>query len=153
MQLLKEDVMGKIVAVCMSEKKGTVKRPVDEAYLKEGFGIEGDAHAGNWHRQVSLLSYESVKEFEKTLEGKRAILPGDFGENLLVEGLDLKGIAIGTIVRTGNVKLRITQIGKECHKGCEIRKITGDCIMPREGVFAEVLKGGKIVAGQEISAE
>ncbi len=148
---LKEQVMGKIAAICISEKKGTVKRPVEQAHLIENFGIEGDAHAGNWHRQVSLLSYESVREFEKSLEGKRAIMPGDFGENLLVEGLDLRSVAVGDIVKTGDVTLRITQIGKECHKGCEIRKITGDCIMPREGVFAEVIKGGIVVPGQEVS--
>ena len=145
--------MGTIRAISISDKKGTSKKPVKQANFIENFGIEGDAHAGRWHRQVSLLSYESVKEFEKDIVSKRNIEPGEFGENLLTEGIELRGIACGTILRTGDVILKITQRGKECHEGCEIRKLTGDCIMPREGVFAEVIRGGIISPGQEIILE
>ena len=145
--------MGTIRAICISDKKGTSKKPVKQANFIENFGIEGDAHAGRWHRQVSLLSYESVKEFEKDLVPTRNIEPGEFGENLLTEGIELRGIVCGTILRAGDVILKITQRGKECHEGCEIRKLTGDCIMPREGVFAEVIRGGIISPGQEIILE
>ncbi len=145
--------MGIIRAVCISDQKGTAKKPVKQANFIENFGIEGDAHAGNWHRQVSILSYESVKRFEKELIPGRNIEPGEFGENLLIEGIELKGIACGTILKAGEVILKITQRGKECHEGCEIRKLTGDCIMPREGVFAEVVRGGIIKPGQDIFRE
>ena len=145
--------MGYIRAICISEEKGTAKKPVEQADFIENFGIKGDAHAGKWHRQVSLLSYESVKEFERNIVPGREILPGEFGENLLIEGIELKDIACGTLLRAGEVVLRITQRGKECHSGCNIRKQTGDCIMPREGVFAEVIRGGRLMPGQEIIPE
>lgn len=139
--------MGKIVAICISEKKGTQKKPIEEGILRENYGLEGDAHAGNWHRQVSLLSYEKVIEFNKKGAG---VDSGDFGENLVVEGYDLKKIPVGTIFRCNDVLLEITQIGKECHGHCEIYKKMGDCIMPREGIFARVLHGGIIRPGDEI---
>ena len=128
-------LQGIIRAVCISPEKGTVKRPTDHAVLIRNFGIEHDAHAGKWHRQVSLLS------------------DGDFGENLLVEGIDLKDLPVGSVLKTGTAVLRITQIGKECHSDCEIRRRTGDCIMPREGVFAEVLEGGEIRPGDAVTAQ
>ena len=144
------NLRGRIRAVCVSPEKGTVKRPVDSAVLIPGFGIEGDAHAGKWHRQISLLSYESVEAFNRKGAG---VTDGDFGENLLVEGIDLKMLPVGTVLKTGTVVLRMTQIGKECHSDCAIRQRTGDCIMPREGVFAEVLEGGTVRAGDEVTAE
>ena len=141
---------GKIRAVCISPEKGTVKRPADSAVLVRDFGIEHDAHAGKWHRQVSLLSWDSVAEFNRKGGG---VTDGDFGENLLVEGIDLKGLPVGTILKIGTAVLRITQIGKECHSDCEIRRRTGDCIMPREGVVAEVLEGGEIRPGDAVTVQ
>ena len=139
--------MGKIIAVCTSEKKGVQKKAVDEITLIPYYGIEGDAHAGKWHRQVSLLSYERVQEFNALVAG---VDHGAFGENLIVEGYDLKTIPVGTIFECNGVVLEITQIGKECHSHCEIHKKMGTCIMPTNGIFAKVIKGGTIKAGDEI---
>lgn len=139
--------MGKIMAVCISEKRGTQKKNIEKVRLIENFGLEGDAHGGNWHRQVSLLSYEKVRAFE---EKGISVEDGDFGENLLVEGFDFKTLPVGTRFRCGEVLLEMTQIGKECHSHCEIYQAVGDCIMPREGVFARVLHGGMIQIGDEL---
>ena len=139
--------MGKIIAVCTSEKNGVQKKAVDEITLIPDYGIEGDAHAGKWHRQVSLLSYERVQEFNALGAG---VDHGAFGENLIVEGYDLKTIPVGTIFECNGVVLEITQIGKECHSHCEIHKKMGTCIMPTNGIFAKVIKGGTIKAGDEI---
>ena len=139
--------MGIIRGICISEKRGTVKHYIDSARFIENHGIENDAHAGNWHRQVSLLSYEKIEEFK----AKGAdIEPGSFGENLIVEGFDLANIPVGSILKSKDVELRITQIGKECHSHCQIYKAMGDCIMPREGIFAEVIKGGELKVGDSI---
>lgn len=140
--------MGKIIAVCVSEKRGTRKKEVTYAILKEHYGIEGDAHGGNWHRQVSLLSLEKIEDFRQ--KGAKVDF-GDFGENLVTEGLNLSEIPVGTCFQAGEAILKLTQTGKECHSHCEIYKAMGDCIMPREGVFAEVLKGGRIRPGDEIT--
>ena len=134
----------------MSPAKGTAKSPVPEGFFRKNFGLEGDAHAGNWHRQVSLLSYDKVEEFNAR---NAQVSDGDFGENLLVEGLDFRKMPVGTSLRCGSVVLRMTQIGKECHNDCAIRRRVGDCIMPREGVFAEVLEEGVIRPGEEMRAE
>lgn len=139
--------MGKIMAVCISEKRGTQKKNIEKVRLIENFGLEGDAHGGNWHRQVSLLSYEKVRPFE---EKGISVEDGAFGENLLVEGFDFKTLPVGTRFRCGEVLLEMTQIGKECHSHCEIYQAVGDCIMPREGVFARVLHGGMIQIGDEL---
>ena len=139
--------MGKILAICTSPKRGTVKTEVPEATLTPEWGIETDAHGGNWHRQVSLLSYEKIEEFK----AKGApVKDGAFGENLIVQGFDFKTLPVGTRLKCNDVILEITQIGKQCHNGCEIFKIMGDCIMPREGVFARVIKGGVISEGDEM---
>ena len=123
--------MGKIIAICISEKKGTQKHSIESAVLKENWGIEGHAHAGKWHRQVSLLSFEKFDEFQK----KGAEIDyGAFGENILVEGFDLRTIPVGTRFQIGEAILELTQIGKDCHSHCEIYKKMGDCIMPREGL-------------------
>ncbi len=142
--------MGRIEAVCISREKGTVKHSTDSGILVKDFGLEGDAHAGS-ERQVSLLSAEKVEAFKQAMEGKVDISPGVFGENLLVSGYDLALMSVGTRLRSGEAILEITQIGKQCHTGCEISKIAGKCIMPREGVFARVLKGGEIRPQDEIS--
>lgn len=143
-------MQGTIRAVCISPEKGTEKRPAEKGVLVRNFGIEHDAHAGSGHRQVSLLSYESVQEFNRRGGGAA---DGDFGENVLVDGMDLKRLPVGTILKAGTAVLRMTQIGKDCHTQCAIRRRTGDCIMPREGVFAEVLEGGEIRAGDVITAQ
>lgn len=139
--------MGKIMAVNISERKGTRKVNVHSVRVIEDFGLENDAHAGKWHRQVSLLSYEKIQEFKAR---GAAVEDGAFGENLIVQGCDLKTLPVGTRLRCNEVLLEVTQIGKECHSGCEIFKVMGDCIMPREGIFARVLHGGIISQGDEI---
>ena len=139
--------MGKIIAICISEKKGTQKTEVNSAILKEDWGIEGDAHGGKWHRQVSMLSLEKIEDFR--LQGAKVDF-GAFGENLVVEGFDLRTLPVGTRFQIGEAILELTQIGKECHSHCEIYKVMGDCIMPREGVFTKVIKGGEIRPGDEV---
>lgn len=140
--------MGKIIAVCTSPEKGTQKTAVAEGNFIEDYGIEGDAHAGKWHRQVSLLSYDKIEAFRQ--RGAR-VEDGAFGENLVVEGIDFSALPVGTRLACGDVVLEITQIGKECHHGCAIFQQMGDCIMPREGVFAKVIRGGKICPGDEMT--
>lgn len=140
--------MSKIKAICISEKKGTQKHPVDSANLVEDWGIEGDAHAGHWHRQVSLLSFEKVEAFRA--RGARVDF-GAFGENLVVEGFDFRTLPVGTRFQCGGVLLEMTQIGKECHAHCAIYQVMGDCIMPREGVFARVIQGGELHVGDELT--
>lgn len=139
--------MGKVMAVCISEKKGTQKHNILTARFIENHGIEGDAHAGNWHRQVSLLSYDKIEAFKK--QGAD-IIEGAFGENLIIEGFDFRMLPVGTHFQCNDVILEMTQIGKECHSHCEIYKVMGDCIMPREGVFARVLHDGTISVGDEM---
>ncbi|MGO1580232.1 MAG: MOSC domain-containing protein [Peptoniphilaceae bacterium] len=143
--------MGKIISINISEKKGTVKKPVDKIKILEGFGLENDAHGGNWHRQVSLLSYESFLKFKDDV--KIDLSYGVFGENLLVEGIDIKNLEIGTRLKINNSVLEVSQIGKMCHKGCEIRDIVGRCIMPDEGIFTKVISGDEIKVGDEICIE
>lgn len=167
---------GKIEALCISEARGTVKHAVPEVRLIKDYGIEGDAHAGHWHRQVSLLSSEQVKAFNKRIAesntriqeqanalvsdkkkitngAERSIEPaieGTFGENILVSGIDLPKLPVGTLLQAGEVVLKLSQIGKECHSHCQIFQRVGDCIMPREGVFATVEQGGILKAGMEL---
>ena len=144
--------MGKINAICISEKRGTAKKSVDTAILHAEFGIVGDAHAGNWHRQISFLGQREIDEFKN--RGAK-IEPGAFGENIVADGITFKNLPVGSRLKCGEVFFEITQIGKECHSHCAIYQQVGDCIMPREGVFARVLHGGKISVGDEleISAE
>lgn len=139
--------MGKVMAVCTSPARGTQKENIGRGVFRAGYGIEGDAHAGDWHRQVSLLSYEKVQAFNAR---GAAVADGAFGENLLVDGFDFARLPAGTWLGCGDVLLEITQIGKQCHHGCEIFQRMGDCIMPREGVFARVLRGGEIAVGDEM---
>jgi MOSC domain-containing protein YiiM len=139
--------MAQVTAVCISNKKGVQKRPVPEITVKKGHGIAGDAHAGDWHRQVSLLGEESVDKLRAHFPDLPA---GAFAENILTKGLTLYELPIGTKLRVGGTLLEVTQIGKECHKGCAIREVTGDCVMPREGIFAIVLEEGAIRPGDDI---
>ena len=141
--------MGKLIAVCISEKKGTVKKNIGTCRIIADHGLEHDAHAGTG-RQVSLLSAEQVDAFRERAKGAVELPPGIFGENLLVEGYDFKSYPVGTRFRIKEVLLELTQIGKQCHTGCEIMQRTGECIMPREGVFAKVLTGGVVSVGDEV---
>jgi MOSC domain-containing protein YiiM len=131
----------RIVSLNISEKKGERKRPVASVVLRERHGIEGDAHAGDWHRQVSLLAREDIE----TMRARGAdVVAGDFAENITTEGVELAALPVGTRMRLGDVEIEVTQIGKECHKGCAILQQVGDCIMPRRGIFAKVITGGAI---------
>lgn len=141
--------MGKILAICTSPKRGTVKTEVPSAVLTPEWGIVSDAHGGNWHRQVSLLSAEKIEAFRK----KIWVDYGAFGENLVIEGFDFRNLPVTSRFAIGDVVLEMTQIGKECHSHCEIYKKMGDCIMPREGVFARVLEPGTISVGDEMTIE
>jgi MOSC domain-containing protein YiiM len=139
---------GTIKAISVSKNRGTQKTNVPEAELKTGFGIVGDAHAAEWHRQVSLLAVESVN---KMVETGAKVSPGSFAENITTEGIELPGLPIGSRLKIGgNIELEVTQIGKECHGRCEIFEQVGDCIMPHEGIFAKVTKGGLIKVGDII---
>ncbi len=130
-----------ILSINVSKEKGTRKIPVQSAVLRAGHGIEGDAHAGDWHRQVSLLAEEDIA----TMRGRGVEIGyGDFAENLTVSGLDVGTLPVGALLHVGPVLLEITQIGKECHEGCAISRAVGECVMPRRGAFARVLRGGEI---------
>ncbi len=135
------------MAVCISEEKGTQKYNVNTINMIEDYGIEGDAHAGKWHRQVSLLSYEEIENFK---ERGAEIDDGAFGENIIVQGIVLNELPIGTQLTCNDVILEVTQIGKECHDHCEIYQKMGECIMPKIGVFARVIQGGTISNGDTI---
>ncbi len=141
--------MARVEALCISDRKGAVKTAVSQAVFKQGWGIEDDAHAGAWHRQVSLLAGESIDRVKELLP---ELEQGAFAENIITRELDLATLPIGSRLRIGDsVEVEITQIGKECHNsGCAIKKATGDCIMPREGVFAKVLVGGTVTTGDAI---
>lgn len=140
--------MAKVLAVNISERKGIVKKPVDQIVLKKDHGIVGDAHAGNWHRQVSLLADESIE----TMRDRSPIDldPGIFAENITTEGVDLKNLPVGSRLKIGDTVLEITQIGKKCHNDCEIKQQVGTCVMPTQGVFAIVIEEGTIRPGDSI---
>jgi MOSC domain-containing protein YiiM len=141
-------IKGSVKAISISEKKGMKKTNVPEAEVKTDFGIVGDAHGGNWHRQISLLAIESI---DKMIEMGADVLPGSFAENITTQGMELLGLPIGSTLRIGNeIELEVTQIGKECHTRCEIYQQVGDCIMPREGIFTKVIKAGRIKVGDTI---
>ena len=140
-----------IKAVCISEKKGQQKHPVESVHLRPEHGIDGDAHAGNWHRQVSLLSKKSVDRLQEKIS--IPLFPGAFAENILCDGIELYKLPVGTKLRVGTALCEVTQIGKECHADCAIRQQAGDCVMPREGIFAVVLEEGDAKAGDLVSTE
>lgn len=143
------ECLGKVISVNISEKKGERKHKVERIELKIDWGIVGDAHAGNWHRQISLLAKESIDTMRAM--GLHHLTPGAFAENINTEGIELKSLPVGTRLRVGECLLEVTQIGKECHNdGCAIQKATGCCVMPTEGIFAIVIKGGNVQNGDEI---
>ena len=137
-----------VKAVCISEKKGQQKHPVEAIRLEPHLGIPGDAHAGDWHRMVSLLSAESVARLQEKIPFP--LLPGAFAENVLVEGIEVSRLPVGTRLRIGSALCEVTQIGKECHADCAIRRQAGDCVMPREGIFVRVLEAGEVRPGDSM---
>ena len=142
---------GKVVAINTSDKKGMRKKTIKEAAIKIDYGIEGDAHASSeWHRQVSLLALESIKKMQAM--GLK-VKPGDFAENITTKGINLPELPIGTKMKVGEVELEVSQIGKECHTRCAIYYQAGDCVMPKEGIFVKVIKGGKIKEGDKIKIQ
>ncbi|MGQ9824692.1 MAG: MOSC domain-containing protein [Desulfotomaculales bacterium] len=141
-------MFGIVKAVCSSPEKGTRKENVGRGMLVAGHGLEGDAHAGPWHRQLSLLAVESIEKMRKK---GLAVQPGDFAENITVEGLEIFSLPVGTRLKIGpQAEAEVTQIGKECHTGCAIRQQTGDCIMPREGIFVRIITGGPVQVGDRV---
>ncbi len=140
----------KVLSLNISEKKGTIKKPVNKVSLKVDHGIVGDAHAGEWHRQVSLLGIESFHKMEQ--QGLK-LKHGAFAENITTKGIELFTLPLGTILRVGNTVLEVTQIGKECHKGCAIKTQVGECVMPTEGIFCKVIKEGTIEVGDSITIQ
>lgn len=142
-----KNVSGKVVAVCISEKKGERKKPIPVGELRENHGLVGDAHSGEWHRQLSLLAQESInKMIAKGLD----VTAGDFAENITTSGLELYTLPVGSRLSIGDILLEVTQIGKECHTRCAIYYQAGDCVMPKEGIFTRVLRGGMVKAGDVI---
>jgi len=141
-------VRGKVVAVCVSESKGTPKTDVGEGVLLPGLGIDGDAHAGFAHRQVSMLAVEDIETMKEKLPD---LVPGSFAENITVEGFDLSSLSVGDRIRVGEALLELSQIGKECHTRCAVYHQTGDCIMPKKGLFFKVIEGGRVAAGDPVN--
>ncbi len=141
---------GKVVGICISKERGTQKTPVEHARLLKEWGVEGDAHGGNWHRQVSLISLQKIEAFR---ERGADVAFGAFGENMIVDGIDFSALPVGTLLQVGDALLEMTQIGKECHSHCAIYHAVGDCIMPREGVFARVLRAGDVKVGDEMTVK
>lgn len=145
---IEQNLGGEVIAICRSEKKGESKREISEGYLKENYGLEDDAHAGDWHRQISLLGQEDIDMMRA--EGLE-LEAGAFGENIVTAGLELYELPIGSRLKIGDeILLEVTQIGKECHDRCEIYHQVGDCIMPKRGIFAKVIQGGRLKSGLEI---
>ena len=144
--------IGKLVAISISKKKGIPKTNVESARIIENYGIEGDAHAGNWHRQISLLPLESINKMRTA--GLPELRPGAFAENLTIEGITLNELPIGAKIKIGeSVLMEVTQIGKECHDKCAIFFKVGDCVMPREGIFAKVINGGELLVNDTVIVE
>lgn len=140
--------MGKVISLNISTTKGVKKTPVDRVVIRVDHGIEGDAHAGNWHRQISLLANESISNMRNKLPELKS---GDFAENITTQGIDLTFLKVGNKLEIGNTLHEVTQIGKECHSKCQIFHTVGDCVMPREGIFTKVLTGGTIKIGDKVS--
>lgn len=142
--------MAKVMAVCISERKGIRKHAVPEITVRKEHGIVGDAHAGNWHRQISLLATESIDRMRAM---GLSLTDGAFAENIVTEGIELRTLPVGTLLRVGETLLRVTQIGKECHNDCAIKAATGTCVMPTDGIFAVVVEEGTIRPGDGIFVE
>jgi len=142
-------IIGKVKAINISKEKGTIKQSVEKGHFIEDFGLEGDAHAGKWHRQVSLLGQESVNTM--IAKGVKGLCAGKFAENITTEGIILHKLSVGTKLKIGESVQEVTQIGKECHHGCEISQQVGTCVMPKQGIFTKVLESGDVYPGDEIT--
>ncbi len=143
--------MGRIEAICISQRKGVVKKEIDSAVFEKDYGIVGDAHAGNWHRQISLLARESIELMKEKIP---QLANGAFAENLITGGISIAELTLGTRLKLGeDIILEVTQIGKKCHKSCAIKTLVGDCIMPREGIFCRVIQGGQLTRGDALLVE
>lgn len=140
--------MAKVIAINISKEKGVMKTQIDQGMFIEDFGLQDDAHAGKWHRQVSLLGQESIDVMDKQTES--GLCAGNFAENITTQGIVLYELPVGTRIKIGETIQEVTQIGKECHQGCEISKLVGSCIMPTQGIFTRVIKGGMISTGDDI---
>lgn len=145
--MVKKQIKGRVKAINISDTKGVVKTPIEKGYFKINHGLEGDAHAGEWHRQISLLASESA---DKVRAAGLDITDGRFAENITTEGIELYTLPVGTRLQIGESVQEVTQIGKECHTGCAIKQTVGDCVMPREGIFTKVIESGWVVPGDEI---
>ncbi|WP_374212534.1 MOSC domain-containing protein [Tissierella sp. MB52-C2] len=145
---MSNELKGKVLSINISDKKGVVKTPIKEGLFVENFGLENDAHGGDWHRQVSLLGIESFEKMTK--QGIDGLVPGIFAENITTEGITLYELPVGTKLAIGETIQEVTQIGKECHTGCEIAQKVGKCVMPKEGIFTKIIKGGIIKEGDNI---
>ena len=141
--------MARVVSINISKKKGVIKVPVNKAEIKIDHGIVGDAHAGNWHRQISMLAEESIDKMKN--KGFDHLKFGDFAENITTKGIEVHKLPVETRLKIGDCEVEVTQIGKKCHGGCEIKKLTGDCVMPREGIFVKVIKEGIIQVNDNIA--
>lgn len=146
--MVKKQIKGRVKAINISDTKGVVKTPIEKGYFKVNHGLEGDAHAGEWHRQISLLASESA---DKVRAAGLDITDGRFAENITTEGIELYTLPIGTKLQIGDSIQEVTQIGKECHTGCAIKQTVGDCVMPREGIFTKVVVSGWVIPGDEIT--
>lgn len=143
----RDKIIGRVKAVNISSTKGVVKNPVEEGYFRENHGLEGDAHAGDWHRQVSLLANESA---DKVRAAGLDIEDGKFAENITTEGIELYTLPVGTKLKIGESIQEVTQIGKKCHTGCAIKQAVGECVMPKEGIFTKVMISGVVKPGDSI---
>lgn len=146
--MVKKQIKGRVKAINISDTKGVVKTPIEKGYFKINHGLEGDAHAGEWHRQISLLASESA---DKVRAAGLDITDGRFAENITTEGIELYTLPVGTRLQIGESVQEVTQIGKKCHTGCAIKQTVGDCVMPREGIFTKVIVSGWVVPGDEIT--
>ncbi len=140
--------MATVISINISDKKGIPKDPISRGVFVEGFGLENDSHGGDWHRQVSLLAQESIQKIEAM--GIKDLAPGRFAENITTEGIVLHELPIGTRLKIGDTIQEVTQIGKECHTRCAIYHTVGDCVMPKEGIFTKIIKGGTVMPGDQI---
>lgn len=139
-----------VVSINISEKKGVIKIPVQNAQCLKNHGIKGDAHAGDWHRQISLLALESIDKMNQSKKLENQLIPGQFAENITTKGICLYKLPVGTKLQIGETIQEVTQIGKKCHSGCQIKTLVGDCVMPREGIFTKIIKEGIVNIGDEI---
>lgn len=145
---MKRNIRARVISINISKEKGLIKKPIEKGVFIENFGLENDAHGGDWHRQVSLLAIESFDKMEN--QGINGLVPGIFAENITTKGINLYSLAVGTRFRIGESIQELTQVGKRCHTGCEISQKVGECVMPKEGIFTKIIQGGLVKEGDLI---